>query len=212
MKKCSMCKTKKPKSQFNKRSDTKDGLSYWCRNCLKTYHAKHYLVNKKEINAFAKSYYQKNKEHIIKKVFEYGQTPKGIEVRQKCKQKQVQEKYGTEWSRKQRATNPLYNLLGCLRGRINKTISFNRKSAKTIELLGCSIEFFKFHLESKFLSGMNWENRGKYGWHIDHIKPCSSFDLSKPEEQKKCFHYTNLQPLWAIDNLKKFNKIYEEQI
>jgi len=53
---------------------------------------------------------------------------------------------------------------------------------------------------------MTRENHGKNGWEIDHIKPCVSFDLSKPEEQKKCFHYTNLQPLWKEDNLKKGNK------
>jgi len=61
-------------------------------------------------------------------------------------------------------------------------------------------------LETKFLEGMDWDNYGIYGWHIDHIKPCSLFNLENIEEQKKCFHYTNLQPLWAIDNLKKGNK------
>ena len=64
-------------------------------------------------------------------------------------------------------------------------------------------------MESKFTEGMSWENQGKNGWHIDHKKPCSKFDLSKPEEQKKCFHFTNLQPLWWEDNLKKSDK-YEE--
>ena len=53
---------------------------------------------------------------------------------------------------------------------------------------------------------MSWKNHGKYGWHIDHIKPCSKFNLIDPTEQKKCFHYTNLQPLWAKDNLTKYNK------
>ena len=67
--------------------------------------------------------------------------------------------------------------------------------------MGCSIEFLKEYLEKQFKSGMNWDNYGE--WHVDHIIPCVSFDLSDPEQQKKCFYYTNLQPLWAIENLEK---------
>ena len=70
-----------------------------------------------------------------------------------------------------------------------------------MELLGCSIEKLWEHLESKFQPGMTRENHGK--WHIDHIRPCISFNLTDLEQQKICFHYTNLQPLWAEDNLKK---------
>ena len=75
-----------------------------------------------------------------------------------------------------------------------------------MELVGCSIPDLIKHLESKFQEGMNWSNYGFYGWHIDHIRPCSSFNLLNEEEQKQCFHYTNLQPLWAKDNLQKHNK------
>jgi hypothetical protein len=94
-----------------------------------------------------------------------------------------------------------------LRCRFLKAIKNNYKNTSSIELLGCSIEEFKNHLESKFKNGMTWKNHGKFGWHIDHIIPCASFDLTNSEEQKKCFHYTNLQPLWWIENLKKSNKI-----
>lgn len=83
-----------------------------------------------------------------------------------------------------------------------------RKSGRTLDLVGCSIDFLMNHLENKFLPGMTWDNYGK--WHIDHIRPCASFDLANPEEQKKCFHYTNLQPLWEKDNLKKGNKIMKD--
>ena len=79
------------------------------------------------------------------------------------------------------------------------------KSNKTINFLGCSPTFLKTYIESQFKDGMSWGNYGQ--WHIDHIKPCASFDLSKPEEQRKCFHYTNLQPLWAKDNLSKGDKV-----
>ena len=94
-----------------------------------------------------------------------------------------------------------------LRGRLYKAIKNNSKAKSTLKLLGCTIDELKAHITSLFLKGMTWDNYGK--WHIDHIKPCSLFDFSKGEEQLKCFHYTNLQPLWAIDNLIKNNK-YEE--
>ncbi|NBQ17559.1 hypothetical protein EBU24_04530 [bacterium] len=81
------------------------------------------------------------------------------------------------------------------------------KSKHTMELLGCSIEELKIYLEKQFVKGMCWNNYGKKGWHIDHILPCASFDLTDPEQQKICFHYTNLQPLWAKDNYKKRDKV-----
>lgn len=73
--------------------------------------------------------------------------------------------------------------------------------SQTIKLIGCSIEQLKQHLEKQFKLGMSWFNYGK--WHVDHIKPCASFDLTDIEQQKQCFNYTNLQPLWAEENLVK---------
>jgi hypothetical protein len=84
------------------------------------------------------------------------------------------------------------------------------KYGKSEELLGCSFDEVRKYLESKFKDGMTWENHGLYGWHIDHIKPCASFDLTNEIEQRECFHYTNLQPLWAFDNLSKSDKWEEE--
>ncbi len=109
-----------------------------------------------------------------------------------------------------RLTNINFRLASSLRGRIWFVLKRNKKSALTVELLGCSIEFLRSYLEQRFTYGMSWDNygTGKNGkgmkeWHIDHIKPCASFNLSNPEEQHKCFHYTNLQPLWATENFKK---------
>ena len=76
-----------------------------------------------------------------------------------------------------------------------------------MELTGCSVETLWKHLESKFKFGMTKQNHGYYGWHVDHIIPCSAFNLECPVQQLACFHYTNLQPLWAKDNIKKNNKI-----
>jgi hypothetical protein len=77
------------------------------------------------------------------------------------------------------------------------------KKEKTRELIGCSISFLMKYIETRFDDEMSWNNHNYYGWHIDHIKPCNGFDLTKEEEQKKCFHYTNLQPLWGKDNISK---------
>jgi len=90
-----------------------------------------------------------------------------------------------------------------LRGRIRAAIKSGVKTGDSIDLLGCPVDTLKRHLESQFTEGMTWDNYGFYGWHIDHIKPCASFDLTIDSEQKKCFHYSNLQPLWAKDNLQK---------
>ena len=76
-----------------------------------------------------------------------------------------------------------------------------RKAGRTTELVGCTWAELRRHLELQFAPGMTWENRN--AWHIDHIRPCASFDLTDPEQQKECFHYTNLQPLWAEENIKK---------
>ena len=77
------------------------------------------------------------------------------------------------------------------------------KHHKTLELLGCTIPEARKYIESRWQEGMNWSNHSLLGWHIDHIQPCNTFDLSDPNQQKKCFHYTNLRPLWAKDNLRR---------
>jgi predicted DNA-binding transcriptional regulator AlpA len=79
----------------------------------------------------------------------------------------------------------------------------NVKKSSIMKYLGCSIEELKKYLENKFRDGMSWGNYSKTGWHVDHIRPCASFDLTKEEEIYKCFHYTNLQPLWAKENMIK---------
>jgi hypothetical protein len=108
-------------------------------------------------------------------------------------------------------TDPAYKLKCTLRNRIYYAIKKGQgfKSGHSQELLGCDFQAVKEHLESLFTEGMSWDNHGQGDdkWHIDHIIPCASFDLTDPEEQRKCFHYTNLQPLWQPDNLSKGDRI-----
>ena len=96
-----------------------------------------------------------------------------------------------------------YKLRRTLPARIKQAIknAKTEKCDKSVKLLGCSINQVRKHLEAQFLQGMTWDNHGD--WHIDHIKPCVAFDLTDPDQQRECFHYTNLQPLWAEDNLQK---------
>jgi hypothetical protein len=101
--------------------------------------------------------------------------------------------------RSKRKTN--YHLSRLIRSRIYNVLKGLKKSAPTERLLGCSWQECRDHIEAKFQRGMTWENHGE--WHIDHIIPCASFDLSDQAQQAICFHHSNLQPLWADENRRK---------
>jgi len=108
--------------------------------------------------------------------------------------------------RERRLKNPGFRIACNLRKRLSFLLKAHAagKTKQTLSLLGCSMEYFMLHLESRFTPGMSFDNYGD--WHIDHIKPCDSFDLTNIDEQAKCFHYSNMQPLWAKDNRRKSNK------
>ena len=114
-------------------------------------------------------------------------------------------KHLAEYKRKLRESVD-YRIMANYRTRVYRAIIGAVKSKRTIELIGCSIDDLKRYIENKFTNGMSWDNYGK--WHIDHILPCNKFNMSDENEQTKCFHYTNLQPLWALDNIQKGVKIY----
>ena len=105
-----------------------------------------------------------------------------------------------------RKTDSLYKLVGNLRRRLLIAVKGkSEKSAATMRLVGCTRQELRCYLEALFTEGMTWENYGK--WHVDHIIPCAAFDLTDPEQQRKCFNFHNLQPLWAPDNHKKGAKV-----
>ena len=195
---------------MNKEQVTKQWKKYYYANreailkrkkkSNKTYISKHkkeilkrnkqyYQKNKEKISKESKTRYQKNKEHI---------SIKGAEYRRLNKEK-IKERDKKNYHKYK--LNPKRKIANNLRRRLRQLLTENDYSLKMIKLLGCSIDDFKKHLSNNFQEGMTFENYGK--WHIDHIIPCRLFDLSKPGEQMICFNYKNLQPLWAIDNLKK---------
>ena len=109
---------------------------------------------------------------------------------------------------KTRIKNDIQYKLACrLRVRLRDALKSNYKVGSAVKDLGCTLNQLKTYLESKFQPGMTWDNHGFYGWHIDHIKPLASFDLSDRKQLLEACHYTNLQPLWAKDNLSKNDNI-----
>jgi len=144
-----------------------------CKECKNQRERKRRNDNKDECNEKYRAYYASNKDKI-----------------NETRRKYLQER---------RDNDPEYRLRMNLHSRLYMAVQYKR--CKTMELTGCSLEELTQYIESKFITGMSWENYGE--WHIDHIRPCASFNLEDIEEQKKCFHWSNLQPLWAKDNLRK---------
>lgn len=164
-----------------------------------------YIKNREKVLLKSKEYYEKNKEKAKANVRQYRKDHKDVI---KKKRKDYQRRYRSkinERARKRRKTNPNFAVRGVLGGRLRDALRGQTKSATTMALLGCTIEELKKYLQKQFVEGMTWENRSTT-WHIDHMLPCSSFDLSDKEQQRRCFHYSNLQPLFASENMSKGNK------
>ena len=113
--------------------------------------------------------------------------------------------YMIEYNKK-KSENPVYQIKHALRSNLNSRIENKLKLDRTLNYSRCSIEFFKLWIEYNFDEHMSWKNR-KGNWHIDHIMPCASYDLSKQEEIYKCYNWTNLRPLYKKENIEKSDKI-----
>lgn len=203
------------------------------REKIKAQRKEYRAINAKALKIIQHEKYLKHRNEIILKAIEYGKSNKEIISKHKkdfyLKNKEIilkkREKYykinkvkilhrHVKYIRNRRRNDINFKLRNNLSRRIQRVIKNNVKSSNTIKLVGCTIKLLKLHIENLFVNGMSWDNygrgwngRGMKEWHIDHIRPCASFDLSKSEEQLKCFHYTNLQPMWARENLIKHNKI-----
>lgn len=149
--------------------------------------------HKAEIAIRKRRYYQENKDKVIK----------------------YQQDHRTEIAtceKRRRANNIGCRLKINIRNGVRQSIKGTKQYKHSIDLLGCTIPEVRNHLERQFKPGMSWDNWGTHGWHIDHIIPLDYFNFADPEQQKRAWHYTNLQPLWATDNLKKHNKVEERQL
>ena len=199
---CTKCEKIKKLSDFSKAKANKDGYCGLCRICRAETQREYDLKRIDKIKEYQKKY---QKEWYLKNKDKKDKQQKISNLKRIDKIKEYRKKYNldnrdkiNEYYRNYiMPTN--YKMGKSIRSNILSSIrhSKNKKYNSTVELIGCSIDFFKEYIESKFTKNMNWDNHGVNGWHFDHIKPCSSFDLSDPEQQKLCFHYTNYQPLWA---------------
>ena len=125
-----------------------------------------------------------------------------------AKNKNRQNAYKRRLNAQRRKTDINFKIRNNIRRRINLALKEGKKGGRALTALGCSIDALRRHIEKQFLPGMTWDNwgRGWNGareWHLDHIKPLSSFDLSDPEQFSIACHHTNLKPLWAADNIAK---------
>jgi hypothetical protein len=228
MKKCLKCSIEKPETEFyiDGRSKYKKlSLIRYKSTCKECWSQKFHELDLEEIERRRKKsleYYHKNKDKISLKsrtIHKEKITETKRLYRTKNKERLAKKRHENRKNR----VDLNYKISDSVRSRIRSSLRavLANKNRSSSELLGCSYKFLISYLESKFTKGMNWGNYGVKGWHMDHIIPCSSFNLSDPEEQKKCFHYTNVSPRWAtteiaisygedksyIGNLEKNDKI-----
>lgn len=182
-----------------------------CRKCLETLPLDRFKKNRSWVMLDCRTCYYK---HIVKPYRASKRKPKVklTEEEKKIKRKEYKKKYKAanpekiaeqrRRNRERKSSNPIYKVQRNIRKRLKKQLDKGFRIGQTSEMLGCSLVEFKTHIEAQFYAGMTWENYGTY-WHIDHIKPVCSFDLTKPNIAKEVNHFSNLRPLLAVDNIRK---------
>lgn len=193
-KKCPKCQEVKLGEHFYayRRKGREETLSSYCKKCnytdVKTKRAK--LPKKKKASKYTPE------ERLARDRFHKAQWKKNNPEKAK--------ESARKRMKRKAAADPAFRIKQRVRARIWEMLK-QSKSKRTMDYVGCSLTDLKLHLETQFSSGMSWDNYGQ--WHIDHITPLASFDLTDEAQQNVAFHYTNLQPLWAKDNLQKSAKL-----
>jgi hypothetical protein len=211
---CKICNEQKEVCLFKKyREKGKPAIKPFCIECskieltkYKQYKKDYYLKNKDFLVEKNNLYKENNKEKMTLYFKEYNENRKEQLKEYRKEYFQKNKKRINEKAKLDKQRNPNIKIAHSLRNRIIKVLNGSTKKDSTFNLLGCTIAEFKLYLESQFTETMSWENYGSI-WHIDHILPCASFDLSEESQQRLCFNYRNLQPLLAHDNLVKGKKI-----
>jgi len=225
---CNKCNLEKDICEFGKLKSSRDGYRYFCKKCRnnieKTYEGSNVSERKKkwrnnnkekiknhyqETKQIILDYQKKYREENLDKIKERGKKYYNINKKEILDKNKIYRKNTKNirniYESKKKKNDPIYSLLCGMRSRLCNYLKMCdvTKRNKTFDIVGCSPQFLKEHLETQFTDGMTWDNRCE--WHIDHIIPLSS--AKTEDELYKLCHYENLQPLWAEDNLKKSNKI-----
>ena len=174
---CTTCGQSKPVTEYSGRHDRPDGRRDICKKCCAVSYREYMSRMGNERRKAKRKYYANNRGACIKSA-----------VRR---------------NRDRRQSDIQYRIGHNLRRRIRRALAGQTKGGSFGLLCGCTIDHLRQHLESQFAEGMSWDNYGKGGWEIDHIRPCCEFDMTNPSQQLECFNYRNLQPLWANDNRSK---------
>jgi hypothetical protein len=180
-----------------------------CTQCTAAHNAVFYAANPGKSTEYSQRWQAKNPDKVkateSRRVRHRTDEVRAKELAYRQRTKDERREYRRQWQANRMAVDPSFRLRSNLASLINTAIrkQFGAKASRTNTLIGCTITQLRQHLEAQFTDGMSWENYGRNGWHIDHIRPCASFDLTDAEHQRQCFHYTNLQPLWAADNIRK---------
>jgi len=230
LKRCSRCGQILPKEMFSKRKASRDGPQCWCRKCMRTHRTAYYQKNREQKANYMKDYYQKYKEKILIRQVDYYWDHKEERRTYYLKHKRQRADYLKDYYQKNKRKildkhkdyyqknkdkrlayyrsrykrDPKFRLNHIMSVDINKSIKRNKSGRKWERLVGYTLEDLMRHLESRFEPEMNWNNYGSV-WEIDHIRPISSFNFTKPEDEdfKKCWSLENLQPLRKEENRRK---------
>lgn len=196
MKICSVCLIEKPFSDFPKSKVYANGVRAMCKICHNDYNKKY------RSSEIGKQYHKQKSADWVK------QNPlKNKAKKKKYRSNPKNRDHERAYNKNRIANSPALKIECAARCRLKEVLRVTKIYNSTRKLIGCSRDELVNHLSSLFKPGMTLENHGIKGWHIDHILPCSSFDLTDEDQVKQCFHYTNLQPLWWNENLTKGNKI-----
>ena len=213
MKRCSECGREFPATTqyFHQNKSHKDGLRGNCKACALKYNRKWQEKNCKKLHVYYRQYYEKNKERESSRQKQY----RGENL-EKCREthrnwRAENPDYYRKYVKEYRAKNPWARISHSISRGISHSISGAKNGGHWESLVNYTRDDLMAHLESQFTKGMTWENYGE--WHIDHIRPISSFIFGSIEDEdfKKCWSLENLQPLWAHDNLRKWAK-YEKGV
>jgi len=216
LKECKECKILLSLTSFSIQRRNKDGLKKVCKTCsykldkIRSLQLpiEEQLLRREKKRMSQSLRYSADPNKIIGQIREYQKTNKGLIVAKRTAANRKNnwdhyKEYHRIYCNDRYKNDTNYRLALNLRSRLYAAIKNNQKTGSAVRDLGCSIEELKIHLESKFVEGMSWANHTTNGWHIDHIRPLIFFNLSNREELLKACHYSNLQPLWASDNVKK---------